>query len=67
MGKSVDYEMVTKGVETKQQARFLADGHTNQLQGYLFNKSLLVISVGQRFFNSATPLKNIKNNLPINY
>jgi EAL domain-containing protein (putative c-di-GMP-specific phosphodiesterase class I) len=45
LGKSVDCKIVTEGVKTKQQAKHVADCHTDQLQGYLFNKSLLTISV----------------------
>lgn len=62
LGKSMNYEIVAEGVETRQQAKFLEDCHTDVLQGYLFSKPLPAKLVEQRFFNNVAPLINIKNN-----
>ena len=60
LGKSMNYEIVAEGVETKQQAKFLEDCHTDVLQGYLFSKPLPAKLVEQRFFNNAA-LLNFSN------
>jgi len=59
LGKSMGYEIIAEGVETKQQARFLESCHTDQLQGYLFSKPISAKLVEQRFFDNTAPLKNI--------
>jgi diguanylate cyclase (GGDEF)-like protein len=59
LGKSMNYKIVAEGVETRQQAKFLAHCDTDILQGYLFSKPLPAELVEQRFFNNITQLKMV--------
>lgn len=49
LGKSIGYSIVAEGIETEQQAEFLRQCGTDQLQGYLFSKPLSATQAERRF------------------